>query len=156
MTQPSDRSSSGLEPSSAATGVQERWNLRLYVAGQTPKSLRAFDTLKRLCERPLPGRYHIEVIDLVETPKLARDDQIVAIPTLVRKLPEPLRKIIGDLSNQERVLVGLDLEPRNPAPPTAAPNVGPIRCCRRRTSDCALSWPRYATACVSPRRSCAR
>ena len=87
----------------------DHWKLRLYVAGQTPKSLVAFANLKRLCEDHLKGRYTIEVIDLVETPRLAKDDQILAIPTLVRKLPEPVRKIIGDLSNTERVLVGLDL-----------------------------------------------
>ena len=86
------------------------WNLRLYVAGQTPKSIRAFANLKVLCEEHLKGRYQIEVIDLVEHPQLARGDQIVAIPTLVRKLPEPVRKIIGDLSSTERVLVGLDLQ----------------------------------------------
>jgi len=87
------------------------WNLRLYVAGQTPRSLAAFANLKRLCEDRLNGRYTIEVIDLVATPQLARDDQILAIPTLVRKLPQPVRKIIGDLSHTERVLVGLDLIP---------------------------------------------
>jgi circadian clock protein KaiB len=88
------------------------WRLRLYVAGQTPKSLLAFTNLKRLCEERLQGRYTIEVIDLLKTPQLAEDDQILALPTLVRKLPEPIRKIIGDLSNTERVLVGLDLRPR--------------------------------------------
>jgi len=87
------------------------WKLRLYVAGQTPKSLAAFANLKRLCDDHLKGRYTIEVIDLVETPRLAKDDQILAIPTLVRKLPLPVRKLIGDLSNTERVLVGLDLIP---------------------------------------------
>ena len=87
----------------------ETWRLRLYVAGQTPKSLQAFANLKRICEDHLEGQYRIEVIDLIETPQLAKDDQILAIPTLVRKLPEPVRKIIGDLSNTERVLVGLDL-----------------------------------------------
>ncbi len=87
----------------------EVWNLRLYVAGQTPKSIRAFANLQVLCEKHLKGRYQLEVIDLLENPQLARGDQIVAIPTLVRKLPEPVRKIIGDLSNSERVLVGLDL-----------------------------------------------
>ena len=87
------------------------WKLRLYVAGQTPKSLTAFTNLKRLCEERLQGRYAIEVIDLLKTPQLAGDDQILAIPTLVRKLPVPIRKIIGDLSNTERVLVGLDLQP---------------------------------------------
>jgi circadian clock protein KaiB len=87
----------------------EVWKLRLYVAGQTPKSIRAFANLKALCEGHLKGRYQIEVIDLMEHPQLARGDQIVAIPTLVRKLPEPVRKIIGDLSNSQRALVGLDL-----------------------------------------------
>jgi len=85
------------------------WQLRLYVAGQTPKSLAAFSNLKEICENHLKGRYRIEVIDLVERPLLSRGDQIVAIPTLVRKLPVPVRKIIGDLSDTERVLVGLDL-----------------------------------------------
>lgn len=85
------------------------WQLRLYVAGQTPKSLTAFANLKRICEEHLAGRYRIEIIDLLENPTLAKGDQILAIPTLVRKLPEPVRKIIGDLSNTERVLIGLDL-----------------------------------------------
>jgi circadian clock protein KaiB len=88
------------------------WNLRLYVAGQTPRSLSAFKNLKEICEAYLKGKYHIEVIDLMENPTLARGDQILAIPTLVRKLPQPIRKIIGDLSNTERVLVGLDIQPR--------------------------------------------
>jgi len=88
-----------------------RWNLRLYVAGQTPRSLTAFKNLKDICEAHLKGKYHIEVIDLLENPTLARGDQILAIPTLVRKLPQPIRKIIGDLSNTERVLVGLDIQP---------------------------------------------
>lgn len=87
------------------------WNLRLYVAGQTPKSIRAFDNLKRLCEEHLAGRYTIEVVDLTVNPQLAKGDQILALPTLIRKLPTPIRKIIGDLSNTERVLVGLDLRP---------------------------------------------
>jgi circadian clock protein KaiB len=86
------------------------WKLRLYVAGQTPKSTRAFDNLKVLCEQHLKGRYQIEVIDLLEHPHLARGDQIIAIPTLVVKLPPPVRKIIGDLSNADRVLVGLALQ----------------------------------------------
>ncbi len=90
----------------------ERWDLRLYVAGQTPKSLLALANLKKYCEEHLPGRYHIEVVDLVEHPQLAEGDQIVAVPTLVRKLPPPMKRIIGDLSNKERVLVGLDLKPR--------------------------------------------
>jgi circadian clock protein KaiB len=88
------------------------WNLRLYVAGQTPKCAAAFANLKKLCEEHLAGRYSIEVVDLLENPQLAKDDQILAIPTLVRKLPPPLKKIIGDLSNQEKVLVGMDLRPR--------------------------------------------
>jgi circadian clock protein KaiB len=87
------------------------WDLRLYVAGQTRKSLTALANLKRLCEEHLPGRYHIEVVDLLQTPQLAAGDQIVAIPTLVRKLPAPMKKIIGDFSNHERALVGLDLRP---------------------------------------------
>jgi len=85
------------------------WELRLYVAGQTPKSLKAFANLKKICEEHLEGRYRIEVIDLLENPQLAKGDQILAIPTLVRKLPEPVKQIIGDLSNTEKVLVGLDL-----------------------------------------------
>ena len=93
-------------------GNLDYWELRLYVAGQTPKSIAAFANLKRLCEEHLAGKYRIEVIDLLQNPQLAKGDQILAIPTLVRKLPEPMRKIIGDLSNTERVLVGLDLIPR--------------------------------------------
>ena len=93
-------------------GAPEKFVLRLYVAGQTAKSLAAFANLKKICEEHLAGRYQIEVIDLVENPKLAQGDQILAIPTLVRKLPVPVRKIIGDLSNTERVLIGLDLLPR--------------------------------------------
>jgi len=85
--------------------------LRLYVAGQTPKCVRAFENLKRLCEEHLAGRYSIEMVDLLQNPQLARGDQIFAVPTLVRRLPEPIKKIIGDLSNTERVLVGLDLRP---------------------------------------------
>jgi|SRR5579872_6068534 len=89
-----------------------KWNLRLYVAGQTPKSLQAFANLKRLCDEHLAGVYSIEVIDLSKNPQLAKGDQILALPTLVRKLPEPMRRIVGDLSNTERVLVGLDLRER--------------------------------------------
>jgi len=96
----------------AATSGNKKWELKLYVAGQTPKSLQAFANLKKICEDHLAGEYRIEVIDLVKNPKLAQGDQIFALPTLVRKLPEPIRKIIGDLSNTERVLVGLDLQPR--------------------------------------------
>ena len=89
----------------------EIWNLRLYVAGQTPKSARAISNLRKICEEHLAGRYSIEVVDLLKDPQLARGDQILAIPTLVRRLPEPIKKIIGDLSNSERVLIGLDLRP---------------------------------------------
>lgn len=92
---------------------EEFWDLRLYVAGQTPKSMTALANLKKMCEEHLAGRYKIEVIDLVKNPQLARSDQILAIPTLVRRLPEPMRKIIGDLSNEERVLVGLDVRQRS-------------------------------------------
>ena len=101
-----------LKTTAAAAEPVDVWRLRLYVAGQTPKSLLAFTNLKRLCEERLQGRYAIEVIDLLKTPQLAEDDQILALPTLVRKLPKPIRKIIGDLTNTERVLVGLDLRPR--------------------------------------------
>ena len=87
------------------------FELRLYVAGQTAKSLAAFANLKRICETHLAGQYRIEVIDLTKTPALAAGDQIFAVPTLVRRLPEPIKKIIGDLSNEERVLVGLDVQP---------------------------------------------
>lgn len=90
---------------------EAEWELRLYVAGRTAKSVTAFNNLKRLCEEHLAGRYRIEIVDLLEQPQLAAGDQIVAIPTLVRKLPEPIRKIIGDLSNTERTLVGLQLRP---------------------------------------------
>ena len=96
-------------PRAPAPQKPEIWKLRLYVAGQTPKSIRAFSNLKVLCEEHLKGRYRIEVIDLMENPQLARGDQIVAVPTLIRKLPEPVRKIIGDLSDSVRVLVGLDV-----------------------------------------------
>lgn len=89
----------------------ERWRLRLYVAGQTPKALQAFANLEQICEEHLAGRYEIEVIDLLENPSLARGDEIIAVPTLVRHLPEPITKIIGDLSDRERVLVGLQLTP---------------------------------------------
>src|SRR5258707_332189 len=94
-------------------GEPEFWDLRLYVAGKTARSVAAFANLKRVCEEHLAGKYTIDVIDLLGNPQLARGDQIIAIPTLVRKLPEPIRKIIGDLSNTERVLVGLQLRPGN-------------------------------------------
>jgi circadian clock protein KaiB len=87
----------------------DRFVLRLYIAGQTPKCVRAFTNLKQICEEHLADRYRIEIVDLLENPQLARGDQILAVPTLVRQLPEPVKKIIGDLSNTERVLVGLDL-----------------------------------------------
>ena len=101
-------------PRSRTSGAKApmKWELRLYVAGQTAKSLQAFANLKRICEEHLAGEYRIEVVDLLKNPQLAKGDQILAVPTLVRKLPEPVRKIIGDLSNTERVLVGLDLQPR--------------------------------------------
>ena len=89
------------------------YELRLYVAGQTPKSLAAFANLKKICEDHLAGQYHIEIIDLLKDPQLASGDQILAIPTLVRSLPEPIKKIIGDLSNTERVLIGLDLREKS-------------------------------------------
>ncbi|UOA08453.1 circadian clock KaiB family protein [Methylobacter sp. S3L5C] len=90
---------------------EDKWTLRLYVAGQTPKAITAYANLKKICEEHLQGSYQIEVIDLLVNPTLAKDDQILALPTLVRKLPEPIKKIIGDLSNTERVLVGLDIRP---------------------------------------------
>jgi len=99
------------QPGTSST-AGESYSLRLYVAGQTPKSVVALRNLKEICERHLMGRYDIEVIDLLENPQLAHGDQILAIPTLVRRLPEPIKKIIGDLSNTERVLVGLDLRVR--------------------------------------------
>jgi circadian clock protein KaiB len=99
-----------MEETSGETS-RDVYQLRLYVAGHTPKSIQAFANLKIICEEHLNGRYTIEVIDLLENPKLARGDQILAIPTLVRKLPEPIKKIIGDLSDTERVLVGLDVRP---------------------------------------------
>ena len=89
-----------------------KWALRLYVAGQTPNSIKAFNNLKRICEEYLPGQYKIEIVDLLEKPQLAKGDQNVAVPTLVKNLPPPVNKIIGDLSNTEKVLVGLDLRPR--------------------------------------------
>ena len=98
-----------------------QWMLRLYVAGNTPNSISAFSNLKEICEVHLGGKYQIEVIDLVRNPQLAQGDQIIAVPTLVRKLPHPVKKIIGDLSNRERVLVGLDLRPAALARATARP-----------------------------------
>jgi circadian clock protein KaiB len=89
----------------------DHWELKLYIAGQTPKSLTAFSNLKRFCEENVPGKYHIEVIDLAKNPQLAKTDQILAIPTLVRRLPTPMRKIIGDLSDKQKVLLGFNLKP---------------------------------------------
>jgi len=91
---------------------QAEWDLRLYVAGMTVRAVAAVENLRRICDEHLPGKYRIEVIDLLKNPQLARGDQIIAVPTLVRKLPTPVRKIIGDLSNTTKVLVGLDLRPR--------------------------------------------
>jgi circadian clock protein KaiB len=96
----------------SSSEASQAFHLRLYVAGQTPKSVLAFSNLKQICELHLQGRYEIEIIDLLQNPQLARGDQILAVPTLVRRLPEPIKKIIGDLSNTERVLVGLDLRAR--------------------------------------------
>ena len=101
-----------MTPRKEADDDDEKWDLRLYTAGQSPRSLAAMRNLKEFCEQHLAGRYRIEVIDLLSNPRLARDDQIVAIPTLVRKLPAPLRRIIGDLSDVNRTLVGLQLRPR--------------------------------------------
>jgi circadian clock protein KaiB len=99
-------------PSSRPTPKSGTWDLKLYIAGYTPRAVKALENLKALCEEHLHGLYSIEVVDLLRNPRLARGDQIIAVPTLVRKLPVPVRKIIGDLSNKERVLVGLDLRPR--------------------------------------------
>ena len=106
------------KPGRAAKAGAEKnnaWNLRLYVAGQTSKSIAAIANLKRICEQYMEAHYTIEVIDLMQKPQLARNDQIVAIPTLIRKVPEPMRRIIGDLSATERVLIGLDLVPAKAA-----------------------------------------
>jgi circadian clock protein KaiB len=92
------------------------YDLRLYVAGQSPKSLRAIDNLRKVCEEHLAGRFRVELVDLLENPTLARGDEIIAVPTLVRKLPEPIRKIIGDLSDTDKVLVGLQLRSESAAP----------------------------------------
>jgi len=105
-----EKPKTGRRKAPQAKAGRDKWVLRLYVAGQTLKSKTAFNNLKLICEEQLKGKYHIEVIDLLKNPQLARDNQILAIPTLVRKLPQPVRNIIGDLSNTERVLVGLDLK----------------------------------------------
>jgi circadian clock protein KaiB len=103
-----------LKRKKGAVNEPDKWELRLYVAGSTPRSVAALANLKKLCEEHLPGRYNIEVVDLVKHPQLAAGDQIIAIPTLVRKLPQPLRKIVGDLRDSERTLVGLQLRPGTP------------------------------------------
>ena len=107
MTKPTSTPSSARRTPKAGS-----WDLKLYIAGYTPRAVKALENLKQICEEHLPGVYNIEVVDLLRNPRLARGDQIVAVPTLVRKLPVPVRKIIGDLSNRERVLVGLDLRQR--------------------------------------------
>lgn len=109
---PSSRAGKSLP---APLGRTVKWNLRLYVAGQTPRSLNALANLQKFCEEHLDG-YEIEVIDLLKQPHLAKGDEIVALPTLVRKLPEPIRRIIGDLSDRERVMIGMDLKPRTGGP----------------------------------------
>ena len=105
------RKSTGTNGKKSNTGKVFTWELRLYVAGNTPNSVAAFSNLKQICETHMGGRYRIEIIDLLRNPQLASGDQIIAIPTLVRRLPMPIKKIIGDLSNRERVLIGLDLKP---------------------------------------------
>jgi circadian clock protein KaiB len=111
MMTPPMKKQAGAKPQKPGSPADDTWQLRLYVAGQTPKCLKAFANLKQICEEHLAGKYRIEIIDLMVNPQLARGDQILAIPTLVRNLPQPVRKIIGDLSDTERVLVGLDLRP---------------------------------------------
>lgn len=113
----SDSVQSPAAPDPGRAPDEDRWYLRLYVAGQSPKCVAALENLRRFCEQYMAGRYEIEVVDLLENPRLARDHQIVAIPTLVRRLPEPLRRIIGTLGDTERVLVGLDLKPRGAGAP---------------------------------------
>jgi circadian clock protein KaiB len=100
---------------SADAGADETWELRMYVTGRSPKSLQAIANLRRACEEHLAGRYRIEVVDLLENPRLAADDQILAVPTVVRKLPHPIRMIVGDLSDTDRLLVGLELRPAKSA-----------------------------------------
>ncbi len=109
MGKPKD---STLEFEKALIEGQASYRLRLYVTGATPKSQRAIDSIKKICEEHLKGRYVLEVIDIYQQPSLAKGDQIIAAPTLIKKLPEPLRKLVGDLSNEERVLLGLDLRPK--------------------------------------------
>ena len=109
MSSPRSSTRQDLKKNLKKDGNRDTWNLRLYIAGQTPKSITALANLKRICEQELVGRYQVEVIDLMKQPELARNDQIIAIPTLVRKLPEPMKRIIGDLSSTERVLFSLEL-----------------------------------------------
>jgi circadian clock protein KaiB len=109
MTKPDARKAA--KRKTARKDGSDTWQLRLYVAGQTPKSIAAFANLQRICEERLAGKYRIEIVDLLQNPRLAAGDQIIAIPTLVRKLPPPVKKIIGDLSNEVRVLIGLELRP---------------------------------------------
>lgn len=111
-TETEEGKAAGRNQSTTSNQPAPKWDLKLYVAGQTTRSIAALENLQRICEEHLADQYHIEVIDLLKDPKLARGDQILAVPTLVRKLPEPVRKIIGDLSDEERVLVGLDLRQR--------------------------------------------
>src|SRR5512144_1387796 len=111
-TRPNGKGARAQPHPSRAPARSVKWDLRLYVAGRTARSAMALSNLERICETHLKGEYRIEVIDVLKNPQLARGDQILALPTLVRKLPEPVRKIIGDLSNTEKVLVGLDLRPR--------------------------------------------
>ena len=113
-TVPDNSKKRGTQPTANESAAE--WKLRLYVAGQTPKSLTAFANLRRICEQHLAGRYEIEVIDLLKHPELAQSDQIIALPTLVRKLPQPIKRIVGDLSNSERVIVGMNLEKVFPPP----------------------------------------
>jgi circadian clock protein KaiB len=112
-TSGSARAGRATRSAGGASEASKQYTLRLYVAGQTPKSLASFANLKRLCEQHLPGRYKIEVIDLIENPQLAAGDQIFALPTLVRKLPPPLKRIIGNISDEEKFLIGMDLRPNS-------------------------------------------
>ena len=114
MTDPRETPPTLAEVTATGTADPRKWELRLYVAGRTPKSVAALENLKRLCEEHLPGQYTIEVVDLIAHPQLAKGDEIIAIPTLIRKLPAPIRRVIGDMSNVERTLVGLQLRPRTP------------------------------------------
>lgn len=109
-TRPESHPDRELSPDASAEDAPDKWLLRLFVAGQSPKSLLAYSNLKKICEKYLKGKYHIELVDLVKEPHLAQVHQIVAVPTLVRQLPEPVKRVIGDLSNHERALVGMDLQ----------------------------------------------